>query len=51
MAHQFEPLKNDLILRTAKGVYQIISIHLEVHDANNCRRESRARADVGDAAR
>jgi hypothetical protein len=39
MAHKFEPMKNDLILRTAKGVAETLDISM-THEADNCRPKS-----------
>ena len=49
MAQQFEPLKNDLLLRTAWGM--IFIIHHVTNDAYKNRPESRKTSHVGYASR
>jgi len=50
MAHQFEPLQNDLILRTAWG--KICFLPSPGENSINCyRAESRKTSNVGDAPR
>lgn len=51
MAPQFEPMKNDLILRTARGKLHIKSIWQQHRILKFGRRESRACTHVGDASR
>lgn len=47
---QFEPLKNDLLLRTARGIHLVSTDALLARKLTfQCRRKGRACAHVGDA--